>query len=95
MTDPQEATPAPASIVREQLPGGVIVARALDPTLPEHERDYQVDLYPDGSVGAQTLLVHKPGGAAAALEVAKAQPWIRVLLYPRRVHTALPVRNSR
>jgi hypothetical protein len=80
--------------MRERLPGGIIIARALDTALPEHERDYQVDLYPDGSVGAQTLLVHRPGSAAAALEVAKAQPWTRVLLYPRRAHKATPAKST-
>jgi hypothetical protein len=67
---------------RELLPGGIIVVRTLDQTLPQQERDYEVNIYPDGTVGCQTLLVQKPGGAAAAAEIAKAQPWVRALLYP-------------
>jgi hypothetical protein len=69
--------------MRERLPGGIIVARALDPTLPDAERDYAVDIYPEGSIGAQTLVVHAPGDAATALTIARTKPWVRALLYPR------------
>jgi hypothetical protein len=75
----------------ERLPGATIIAKVLDPTPPSDLRIYEVDIYPDGSSSCQSVRVSGTEDPVAAIGVAKAEPWIRALLYPagqRRTNNA-------
>jgi hypothetical protein len=73
---------ASLSPICERLPGGIIVAKPVDPMHRGDDRVYELDIYAAAGVGAKTVRVRSKD-CASAIDRAKAEPWIRILLYPQ------------